>query len=523
MLQPSPWPMPSSPATMLNPERGGGGMKKRSKAAIKKAKARPRKALKPKRRSALKALSRPVAAPARETEVARLTRERDEALEQQAAISDVLRVVSNSPTDVQPVLDAVARHAARICEAQIVDISIVANQVSRIAASFGRLGRQSSLESLPLDRSTVTGRSICDLKAIHVADMQNANDEFPLGRELAIKFGHRTILSVPLIREDRALGAILVRRIEVRPFEDKHITLLKAFADQAAIATGNVRLFKAEQQRTRELTESLEQQTATSEVLRVISSSPGELEPVFNAMLESAISLCDAKFGNLYLYDGEEFRTAAVHSASSALVDARPSGVVVRHTHPAVPLTRLTRTKEVMHIADVRAEPSYIERDPSFTEFVDISGARTFLIVPMLKEDVLVGAIAIYRQEVRPFTDKQIALVQNFAAQAVIAIENTRLLNELRESLQEQTAASQVLQIISSSPGELQPVFEAMLENATRICEASSAFFIFTTTRALNRRPYRMLRQSTVTSSGREVSFSHRRATVLTAYCTRKQ
>ena len=179
----------------------------------------------------------------------------DEALEQQTAISDILRVISNSPSDVQPVLDSVAEHAARICEAQVVDIAIVDNEVFRIAASFGELGRQSREESLPLDRSTVTGRSICDLEPVHVADMQNAGDEFPLGRELAIKFGHRTILSVPLIREGRALGAILVRRTEVRPFEEKHIALLKAFADQAAIAIENVRLFEAEQQRTRELAE----------------------------------------------------------------------------------------------------------------------------------------------------------------------------------------------------------------------------------------------------------------------------
>jgi two-component system NtrC family sensor kinase len=189
--------------------------------------------------------------------VALLVRERDEALEQQRAISDVLRVISNSPSDVQPVLDSVAEHAARICEAQVVDIAIVDNEVFRLAAPFGKLGRLPSGEPVPLDRSTVAGRSICDLQPVHVADLQNASDEFRLGRELAIRHGHRTILSVPLIREGRALGAIMVRRTEVRPFEEKHIALLKAFADQAAIAIENVRLFKAEQQRTRELAESL--------------------------------------------------------------------------------------------------------------------------------------------------------------------------------------------------------------------------------------------------------------------------
>ena len=236
-----------------------------------------------------------------ETKIARLTRERDEALEQQTAISDILRVISNSPSDVQPVLDSVAEHAAHICEAQVVDIVIVHNDVFRLAASFGELRRLSRAESVPLDRCTVTGRSICDLQPVQVADLQNASDEFPLGREFAITHGHRTILSVPLIREGRALGAIVVRRAEVRPFEQKHIALLKAFADQAAIAIENVRLFEAEQQRTRELTESLEQQTATADVLKVISRSPGELEPVFQVMLENATRICEAKFGTLYL------------------------------------------------------------------------------------------------------------------------------------------------------------------------------------------------------------------------------
>jgi two-component system, NtrC family, sensor kinase len=282
-------------------------MKRRSRAGSKPAKARPRKALEPKGRSAPKALSHRGAAPARETEVARIIRERDEALEQQAAISDILRVISNSPSDVQPVLDSVAEHAARICEAQVVDILIVDNEVLRVAASFGEFRRMSREEPVPLDRSTVTGRSICDLQPVHVADVQNASDEFPLGREYAIRFGHRTILSVPLIREGRALGAILVRRGEVRPFEQKHIALLTTFADQAAIAIENVRLFKAEQQRTKELAKSLQQQTATANVLRVISSSPGELDHVFQTVLESATRICEAQFGHFFLIEGSDF------------------------------------------------------------------------------------------------------------------------------------------------------------------------------------------------------------------------
>ena len=218
----------------------------------------------------------------------RRTRERDEALEQQAATSEVLKVISSSPGELEPVFNAILENATRICEAQIAEIILAENNMLRVAAGYGDARRLPVSEMVPLDRSTVMGRSICDQKPVHVADLQNAGDEFASGREFAKKFGHRTILCVPLIREGCALGTILVRRMEVRPFEQKHIALLTTFADQAAIAIENVRLFKAEQQRTRELSEALEQQTATSEVLKVISSSPGELEPVFNAILANA-------------------------------------------------------------------------------------------------------------------------------------------------------------------------------------------------------------------------------------------
>ena len=283
--------------------------------------------------------------------------------------------------------------------------------------------------------------------------------------------GVRTILGVPMLKADELIGAIVVYRKEVRPFGDRQIELIKSFAAQAAIAIENTRLLNELRQRTSDLTESLEQQTATSDVLRVISSSLGELEPVFHAMLENATRICDAKFGLLLRYGREGFRFAAevgTPPAFAAFLKERGAFQPLPGSH----LDRVLRTKQVSHTADYAAEG--VQSPP-----VVLGGARSTVDVPLLKNDELIGAFSIYRQEVRPFTDKQIALVQNFAAQAVIAIENARLLTELRqrtsdltESLEERTATSEVLRVISSSPGDLKPVFASMLQNAARICDA---------------------------------------------------
>src|SRR5215469_8575807 len=319
-------------------------------------------------------------------------------------------------------------------------------------------------------RESAIGRVLLERAPIHILDAQT-DPEYRMVEMQSVGKYH-SILFVPLMREGVLIGALLLSRRSVRPFTDRQIDLVKTFADQAVIAIENVRLFEAEQQRTRELTESLEQQTATSEVLKVISGSPGDLQPVFQTMLENATRICEANFGTLQLRESDNtFRVAAMHNPPPVYAEARRRNpLIYPSTHSA--LGRVIATKQLVHIADYTQDLAYKERDPLAVGFVELAGARTLIIIPMLKEGELIGNLLLYRQEVRPFTEKQIALLTSFAAQAVIAIENTRLLNELRESLEQQTATSEVLKVISSSPGELQPVFQAMLENAVRICEA---------------------------------------------------
>jgi two-component system, NtrC family, sensor kinase len=282
------------------------------------------------------------------------------------------------------------------------------------------------------------------------------------------------VLGVPLLRDGQSVGAITVGKREPTPFSEQQIQLLKTFADQAVIAIENVRLFEAEQARTRELSESLEQQTATSEVLKVIASSSGELQQVFDAMLANATRLCGASYGAMWLRDGDGFRNAALHGPLPPEYVEQISGILVR-PGPDGALTHVAQTRKPVHVPDLRESRAYLDRDTLPVAAVEVAGVRTIVCVPMFKANEVIGAITIYRKEIRPFTDKQIELVQNFASQAVIAIENTRLLNELRESLQQQTATADILAAISSSQAELKPVFETIVDRTTRICGATFA------------------------------------------------
>ena len=409
------------------------------------------------------------------------THELAESLAGQTATSEILRAIAASPSDAQSSLRKIAETTAHLFSAVGVSFRIAEGDAFKISLDVGQGAEQVGTSvytdapvRLTVGSRNMSGTVVRENRQIHLPDLDNLDDEFAdwPGPPVARRVGIRTAVGTPLRSHGLAIGALVVYRNVLQPFAPAELQLLQSFADQAAIAVENARLFEAERQRPQELTEALEQQTATSKVLEVISSSPGELEPVFVAMLENAVRICDAEFGNIYRREGQFLHLAAAHNTPPALARERENvPLTIEQNHLIAPMMV---TKAVNQIVDAAADPAYTERrDPAAVTAVELGGVRTCIAVPMLKDNELIGSFSLYRQEVRPFTDKQVALVASFANQAVIAIENVRLLSELRELLEQQTATADVLRVISSSQGELGPVFQAMLENATRICSAS--------------------------------------------------
>ena len=384
---------------------------------------------------------------------------------------------------VEPILKAIVRTAARLCDARYAHLHLVGGAGLSIVAKHGRLPRTLSIgESLPLTRGSVAGRAVIERRTVHVRDLKvAAKSQYPDAAALQRAAGLRTMLATPLIEDGRAVGALVVLRTTVRPFTTHQIALLKTFAEQAAIALENARLSRELEARNSELTEALEQQTATADILGVISSSPTDVQPVLDAVAENSAKLCGALFSSVYLFDGELIDMRAQFNYPPLALERS------RQFFPTPPHRRLFTgrailDRAVIHVPDVQGDPEFAGQD-----FASEVGFRSVLSVPMLRDDRPIGAITVWRAEVGPFSDRQVALLQTFADQAVIAIENVRLFTELdarnrdlTEALEQQTATSEILRVISRSQTDVQPVFDTIVRSAVKLCDGLfSALFQF--------------------------------------------
>jgi GAF domain-containing protein len=441
----------------------------RSKAPGKRAIAGRRKTIEPKARRRAKVASASSIAQTTRT-VARLTRALDEAAERQKATSEVLRVMSTYHDDLEPVFATLLANAVRVCDANNGAINRWDGEVLHLIATHNMPLAYTELRRQTLyrpDQYSASARMLATKASVHIVDL--AADKSYASRNPATvaaveTAGVRTILAVPMLKENELIGSLTVGRHEVRPFTDKQVELLENFAAKAAIAIENARL-------VRELRETVQQQSAVAKVLHAITRSSGDLALVFDTVLESARSLCDAEFGNIYRWDGEALHIIASQNTPAAFAEYRKHGPF-RPTATSL-IGRMVRTKTVTHVIDAADNVDYIERrDPSLVAAVDLGGVRTYLAVPMLKEGELIGAVTVFRQHVRPFTDKQIALITSFADQVSIAIENVRLLHELQQTLEQQAAAADVLNVISRSTFDLRAVLDMLIELAARLCDA---------------------------------------------------
>src|SRR6266540_835709 len=406
---------------------------------------------------------------------ARLERTLTEALDQQSGTSEILRVISQSPTDAQPVFDAIVASAARLCGADFSAVArFDAGLLHLVAINNMSPAETEAYQTIfprPPGRHFIIGRAFVDGRPVHVADIDADPDYDPRTREVLQRAApYRTFLGVPILRDGVPIGAIGCGRREVKPFTATQIELVKTFADQAVIAIENVRLFTELEARNSELRGALEQQTATSELLKVIGRSTFDLQPVFETLAENAVRLCEAERAFIFRFDGRLLRGVASHNASRELTAFIEQNPILPGRTSATARAGLER--RIVHVHDVQADPEYTYGGPQIEPY------RSIVSIPMLRSNELLGVISIYRLEVRPFTDNQIALIETFADQAAIAIENARLLTELQaknahltEALEQQTATAEILRVISRSQTDVQPVFDTIVRSAARLCD----------------------------------------------------